>query len=121
MAKKVVMVLGVVLLLIGIIGFFNNPILGIFGVDTIHNVVHLVSGLLALLATVNGESASKMFAKIFGIIYALLGVLGFLMASPLLGFLMVNPADNVLHLIVGIVLLGAAFMGGKEQGSMQAA
>ena len=104
MVKNSVMVLGVVFILIGLLGFFNNPILGIFQVNTLHDIIHLASGILAVILAMYGEGASRTYAKVFGIVYALVTILGFLPGN-LLSFLNVNVADNVLHLLLAIVLL----------------
>jgi len=53
--------------------------------------------------------------KIFGIVYLLVAILGFFSGSgSVLGFLDVNSADNWLHVVLGIVVLGAGFMSAKE-------
>jgi hypothetical protein len=111
MLKNVLYVLGVVFILIGLLGFFNNPILGIFATDTVHNVIHLLSGVLAL-AFAGKPSQAKMFAMVFGIIYALVAIVGFLTASgsKALGLFVVNGADNWLHVVIAIVLLYFGFM-----------
>ena len=112
--KTYAMVIGVVLLLVGLLGFFMNPILGFFGVNTIHNVIHLVSGLAALLLASKGMA--KTFNTWFGAVYLLVAVLGFL---GFLGFLAVNSADNWLHLALGVLSLLVAFA--VKGGSAQAA
>lgn len=115
MLKNVLYVLGVVFILIGILGFFNSPILGIFATDTLHNIVHLLSGILALVFA-GKPSQAKMFAIVFGIVYALVAILGLLMGSgKVLGLMSVNPADNYLHILLAVVLLVVGFM--KPSGS----
>jgi hypothetical protein len=111
MAKSIVMVVGVVFVLIGVLGFFNNPILGIFEVDTVHNLVHLVSGAVALFMASAGEMGAKKFAKVFGLVYLLVAVLGFVMADDgmLLGLMAINGADNYLHVALALVFLWVGF------------
>jgi hypothetical protein len=111
MAKTIVLVLGVVFVLVGILGFFNDPVLGIFEVDAVHNIVHLASGLLALFAVSMGESGAKTFAKIFGLVYALVAILGLVMGGneKLLGLMEINSADNWLHVALALVFLFAGF------------
>ncbi len=110
MLKNVLYVLGVVFILIGLLGFFNNPILGIFAVDTVHNVVHLLSGILALVFA-GKPSQAKMFAIVFGIVYGLVAILGLLMGEgKVLGLITVNAADNYLHILLAVVLLVVGFM-----------
>lgn len=111
MAKTIVLVLGVVFVLVGILGFFNDPVLGIFEVDMVHNIVHLASGVLALLAVSMGEPSAKTFAKIFGLVYALVAILGLVMGTDekLLGLMEINSADNWLHVLLALVFLFAGF------------
>ena len=114
-------ILGVVLVLVGILGFISNPIVGdssgvIFGTNLLHNLVHIISGILALYFA--GKASAGMFAKVFGAIYLILGILGFVIADTLTNLLMVNMADNYLHLLLGIVFLALGFMGAKKAAPM---
>jgi hypothetical protein len=119
------MVLGVVFVLVGILGFFSDPVLGIFDVDMVHNVVHILSGLVALAMASMGEASAKTYGKVFGMVYALVAILGFVMVTDgkLLGLMAVNPADTYLHVLLAVVLLYAGFskssaptMGGSPMG-----
>src|SRR5262245_25325027 len=108
MTKSVVTLISLVLLAIDIIGFFNDPVLGTFEVDTVHTVVHLASCIIGLVMASQGNA--RGFALGFGLIYALVTLLGFMMHSgdaptKLLGLLEVNHADNYLHLGLTAVLL----------------
>jgi hypothetical protein len=106
MIKNIMYVLGVVFIIIGILGFFNNPILGIFEVDTMHNVVHLASGILALIFASRGENQARTYALVLGIVYALVTVIGFISSTgSILGLFTVNTSDNWLHLVLAIVFL----------------
>jgi hypothetical protein len=115
MAKKLVMLLGVVFVLVGLLGFVNNPVLGLFAVDTLHNIVHLLSGVLALFFAAKGEDAAKSFAKVFGVVYALVALLGLLIpGESIFGLLTVNLADDMLHVVLALVFLWIGFgMGGS--------
>lgn len=104
---------GAVLLIAGLAGFLvdssfgplgsdvegNNLIL--FEVNGIHNLVHLVSGALGLAVWRNPASA-RQFALGFGTLYLLVTALGFAMADNVLGIIPINPADNVLHLVIAV-------------------
>ena len=99
-------VIGVVFILAGILGFFQDPVLGILDVDLIHNIIHLATGILALVFTSQGEAQGRKFFLIFGIVYALVTVLGFVTGEgKILGLVSVNAADNYFHLVVTIVFL----------------
>ena len=107
LVKQFTWVLGIVLTLIGIAGFFVGDTLLIFHVNTIHNIVHVVSGLLALLAVSMGESVARLYLIVFGIVYALVTVLGFVMPNgDILGLFTVNDADNYLHAVIALGCLG---------------
>src|SRR5688572_13696482 len=61
-------------LAVGVAGFmpnfFQNGLLfGYFEVDTMHNSIHVISGLIALIAATN-ENYARGFFKVFGLIYA---------------------------------------------------
>ena len=114
MAKSVVTLISAVLVLVGVLGFFQDPVFGIFEVDAVHNVIHLVSGLVGLIMASQGMAAT--FAKAFGAIYGLVAILGFMMhtgpteTTKLLGLIEINHADNYLHLLLTVVLLAVGFM-----------
>ncbi len=119
LVKPLTWVLGVVLILVGVLGFFMpSPLLGIFAVDTVHNLIHVVSGAVALIAAGTGEQNSRMYLIVFGLIYGLVTVLGFVMESPLLGLISVNMADNYLHLVIAAVSLAVGFGGARKSAMM---
>jgi Domain of unknown function (DUF4383) len=106
MARTFAMGLGVVMLLIGILGYLMNPtgglLLGIFAVDGLHNAIHVVTGIAALAAAFMGWA--RVFCQLFGVVYLLIGLLGFVATDSsgmLLGMLHNNMADNFLHLAIG--------------------
>ena len=106
MVKTFTMVLGVVLLLVGILGFVLTPndglILGVFAANTTHHVIHLASGILGIAAATMGWS--RTYCQIFGPVYLLVGVLGLAMVGNdgmLLGMVHVNMADHFLHFAIG--------------------
>ena len=109
---------GIVLLLVGILGFIpgltpEGRLLGIFAVDGVHNVIHLLTGIVALFCA-GSASAAKGYFKTFGVIYLLVTILGFVQGSgELLGLISINGADNVLHLLITIVALSLGFSGPK--------
>ena len=81
MAKTVCKILGVVFLLVGVLGFVSPNFLGAH-LNSAHNVVHIVSGAIALYFGFAGTLAgAKTFALVFGVVYLGLGVLGLGMGS----------------------------------------
>ena len=111
--KTYAMVLGVVLVLLGLVGFFNNPVLGYFGVNAAQNLLHLVGGAVVFWFGYNGGAKSTNMW--LGIIALVVGVLGLVPgANTLLASVFnINMAITYLHLAVGVVSLGVAY-GVKE-------
>ena len=119
-AKTAALIIGVIFIIAGILGFIDNPIIGnsdeaIFHADTVHSIVHIVSGVLFLLFALAAPGAAAGFLKFFGIVYLLIGVIGFVQygtsgMGKVLGFLHVNGADNFLHVALGIVIFIAGFL-----------
>ena len=115
MLQKLAMIFGVILLLLGVLGFVpgitnDQLLLGIFYVNPLHNIINLVAGAIALWASFTSVKAAKMYFQIFGIIFALLAVLGFFTGEGLiLGLISNNTPDLVLHLILAAVALYAGF------------
>lgn len=111
-ARLAAIVLGIVFVLIGLLGFFNNPVLGLFAVNPAHNVVHIVSGVV-LLAGAYSSLGSSLALKIIGIVYVIVAILGFFAVSAdgmLLGFIQMNDADKWLHVVLAVVILAAGFL-----------
>lgn len=109
--QKIAMIFGVVMLVVGILGFVpgitsDGHLLGIFEVDAIHNIIHVLTGVLALVFM---KKNAKMFFKVFGVVYLLVTLLGFFMNGSILGLFMVNMADNVLHLAIAGLALWLGF------------
>ncbi|MCI0542249.1 DUF4383 domain-containing protein [bacterium] len=111
MGKTFAIVFGVVFVLVGLLGFVGNPLVGegaLFATNSLHDIVHLLVGIVLLVVAFMSPGSSGMALKVFGVVYLLLAVLGFLMTSEdgmLLGLITVNSADHWLHLVLGVVLL----------------
>lgn len=115
MLQRAAIVFGVVFLIIGILGFVpvvapDGYLFGLFQVDTLHNLVHLITGVVAAIVGFMTERASQLFFQIFGVVYGLLAVLGFFHGdSPLFGVIAHNPADIGLHIVIALVALYLGF------------
>ena len=125
--QKVALVVGIVFLLVGIAGFVPGlttgelggaghasmgMLLGIFQVSVLHNLVHLLFGVVGLLAA-SRASGSRMYLVLGGVVYFVLWVYGLFTAGTMSGanFVPLNWADNWLHLVlaIGMVALGVVF------------
>ena len=116
MNKKILTVLGVLLILVGIVGFAAPQLLGMH-LGVVHNFIHLISGCLALYFGTKGSMAgARSFSIAFGAVYGLLGIVGFLIGGPH-GMWMVIPnqlmfglVDHVIHISLAAVFLVAGLM-----------
>jgi hypothetical protein len=118
MAKTIAKLLGVVFILVGLIGFAAPNLLGTH-LNLTHNLVHLISGAVALYFGFAAPlSAARLFCIVFGIVYGLLGVAGFLLgkgedrmfeALTPLG-LHLGTMDHLVHILLGAVFLVGGFL-----------
>lgn len=101
---------GLVLTLAAAAGYYTGAdTLVIFTVNTLHNHVHLASGVLGLIcALLFSGLHARIFNKWFGIVYGLVGVLGFVLPSLMAELLNIGLADNLLHLAIGLGLVYVA-------------
>lgn len=111
--------IGGVLVVAGILGFFYSAsfgspgevdaVLGVLDVNAWHNIIHILTGALGVLAFRAGPQASRTYALAFGVIYLVVAAWGFILGDneSILGFIPVNTEDNVLHVILGALGLGA--------------
>jgi hypothetical protein len=116
--QKLAAVFGVVFILVAIIGFIapggmamqpTDPAtaakaLGMFPVNVLHNVVHLLFGIWGLAAS-RSWGGSKSFFTIAGGIYLVLTIVGFLSPSGF-GLVPLGGADLGLHAVFAIAMLG---------------
>ncbi len=122
--KTASLIFGIAFLAVGILGYFSNPIISgsddaIFHTDSLHNIIHIVSGILFFIFALAVPASAGTFLKVFGTIYLLLGIAGVIAIGndehvKLLGFLLVNNADNYLHIGLGAAILLAGFLPGIE-------
>ena len=80
-----------------------------FEVNGWHNLVHILSGLFLLFGFLR-HGLAKTFAIVFGAVYAVLLVPGLVNGNDILGFVPVNPADNVLHGVLALLGLGVGVL-----------
>lgn len=116
---------GIVFLLVGILGFVPGvttnydtmtfadheseaKLLGLFQVNVLHNIVHLLFGVVGL-ALARKWTTARGYLIYGGVIYLVLWAYGLVIDfDSSLNFVSLNTADNWLHLFLGIgmVLLG---------------
>ena len=119
MAKTVCKILGVVFLLVGLIGFVAPNLLGAH-LTPAHNVVHIVSGAIALYFGFAGTlSAAKAFSLVFGVVYLALGILGMALGTApdrmwVVGPLHLGQADHGIHVLLGVIFLAGGLFTKKS-------
>jgi len=120
MAKTVCKILGVVFVLVGICGFVAPTLLGAH-LTPAHNLVHIVSGAIALYFGFAGSpGGARAFCLIFGAVYLLLGVVGWFMGTgpdhmfPVGSLLMLGKVDHIIHVLLGVVFLIGGALGRSE-------
>jgi hypothetical protein len=116
----------IVFLVVGILGFIPGittdapgdfageeseaELLGIFSVSILHNLVHLLFGIVGLALARTWEGA-RTFLIGGGAVYIVLWIVGLIGGGD---WIPVNSADNWLHFVLGVVMLGAGFLLGRE-------
>ena len=124
LAQWFCLIVGATLVVVGLLGFlaeakFDTAIGGdpgqldggdvlIFEVNGWHNVVHIASGMFLLVFAAR-HAAAKTAALAFGVIYAVVTVIGLIDGKDILGVLPIDKEDNVLHalLTVSALLVGS--------------
>jgi hypothetical protein len=103
------LVFGAVYVLVGLVGFIgplvrDDKLLGIFGINALHNVAHLVVGALLLFGSTSPNPARAVNIGV-GAVYLLLGVLGIANGILVEDLLNNNAAGTGLHLLTGALAL----------------
>lgn len=120
-AQVVGLLFGLTYLAVGAVGFAvtggleladteGDKLLGIFELNPLHNVVHLLIGAALLWGSMRADRARAINATV-GATYLLVGIAGlFITGNDDVNILAINHADNALHLGSAAILLGSALM-----------
>ena len=124
------LIIGGTLVLIGLLGFLAEATFDtsagsdpgavdgenfiLFEVNGWHNVVHMLSGAF-LLALSGKHRTARTAALAFGAIYAVVTVIGLIDGHDVLGVLPINPADNVLHILLTITALAVGLVSDRDR------
>ena len=121
MRQTAAKIFGVVFLAVGILGFVPQAmdgckLLGLFCVNPTHNMVHLLSGAIALAVGLSSEVASIWYFRIFGVVYGLVAILGYSSGdAPLLGVIANNMHDVWLHALISLASLALGFLPARNK------
>lgn len=117
--QRVAQIFGVVFILIALAGFYTGGMsmeadpatapmmLGMFPVNLLHNVVHLLFGIWGLAAS-RSFTGARQYAQIAGVIYLVLAAIGFI-APDGFGLVPLGGNDIWLHVALGVILAGVGF------------
>lgn len=109
---------GAVFVIVGLLGFTvsgghdaaghtGGQLLGLFQVNVLHNLVHLAVGAAMIAAAIAGVRVAKTANIFIGAVYLVLAIAGLaILGDNPLNIIALNGADNGLHLVLGLVLLG---------------
>ena len=120
--RSATLVVGVVFLLVGVLGFVpgitnhfgdmtfaghnsDAKLLGIFQVSILHNIVHLLFGVVGVLAA-RTSAAARSYLIIGGVIYLVLWIYGLVIDKTSgANFVPLNTADDWLHFVLGVGMI----------------
>jgi hypothetical protein len=127
LVRRTALIVAVVFLLIGVAGFIpgittdydtmtfagqnsDAKLLGIFEVSILHNIVHLLTGLAGIAMARRADTA-RLYLIGAGVIYLVLWLYGlFVSDNSSANFVPMNNADDWLHLVLGVVMIGLGLL-----------
>jgi len=124
MLRKVALIFGIVFVLVGVVGLITpggmqmgadpapGHILGMFGVNLLHNIVHLLVGVWGIVAS-RSWGGAKSFLQIGGVVYIVLAILGFFIPTTF-GLIPIGGNDIYLHAVLGVIMAGLGFTAKPE-------
>jgi Domain of unknown function (DUF4383) len=84
---------------------------GIFMVNAPHNILHIVSGTMFLVASISGEKTARLWFQMFGVAYGAIAAAGFLVGEGMiLGLISNNLYDAWGHAGLALAMLLIGFM-----------
>jgi len=125
------MVVGGTFLLVGILGFIpgittnysdmtfaghesDAKLLGIFEVSVLHNIVHLLFGVVGLIAA-RSASTAGWYLLVGGLVYAVLWIYGLLVdKESSANFVPLNTADDWLHFVLAVLMIALGAVGLRQ-------
>ncbi|MDP9382535.1 MAG: DUF4383 domain-containing protein [Chloroflexota bacterium] len=122
MARLYAQVTGVTLIILGLVGIITGDVLLSLNSELVEDIVHLLAGAVALYAGfgTRSDGPAIQYARIFGAVYLLLGILGFVIPRlfgllPDVGY---RIQDNIVHLVLGAIGLYIGFAADRSSARM---
>jgi hypothetical protein len=121
--NRVFQIVGAILLVAGIAGLVipGNNTLG-FPTNTLHDFIHIGTGVIWLFAGSQRGATFRNIALVFGVVYGLVTLMGFLAPSTTGALMADDPnatlatmmPDNLLHILLTALALYAGLSGRRE-------
>jgi len=129
--RTAALTVGVVFLLVGIMGFIPGlttdydqmsaaghesmaKLLGVFQVSVLHNIVHLLFGVLGI-ALARTDTTARNYLVGGGVVYLVLWIYGLLIdKTDPANFVPLNTADDWLHLGLGLGMIALGLVLGRS-------
>ena len=123
------MLFGIIFLIVGVAGFIPGittdydeltafdhtgaKVLGLIGVNVLENIIHLLYGVVGLMAARSWDGSRKYFIW-GGAIYLVLWIYGLLIdKDSSANFVGLNAASDWLHLVLGVAMIGTGLLLGR--------
>lgn len=124
--KAVEIVFGAVYLVVGALGFIvtgdsafagseGGLLLGVFMVNPLHNIVHLLVGGVLLAAGLASATTAKGANGMVGAVYLLVGLFGLAFVDTAVNILALNTMDHLLHFASALLLLVVGVVGDRAR------
>ncbi|MGH3897751.1 MAG: DUF4383 domain-containing protein [Pseudonocardiaceae bacterium] len=121
---------GAIYVLVGLLGFFVTGIsgfastdggllLGLFMVNPLHNIVHVLVGALLIIGGFASITSNRRINTTVGAVYLLVFILGLVVQGSTANILALNTVDHGLHLASALLLAGVGL--GADRSSARAA
>lgn len=121
---------GAIYVLVGLLGFSvtglsgiastdGGLLLGLFMVNPLHNIVHVLVGTLLIVGGSASIRANRRVNTTVGVVYLLVFALGLAAQGSTANILALNTADHGLHLASALLLVGVGL--GADRASARAA
>lgn len=118
MKKKTAAIIGLVLFLLGLMGFLPNPFVGpdkFFHANSTHGFVHMLFGVFFLFFGSRSQNGQDLLFKFAFYFYLAVSLFGFVVGpGELFNLLDINSADNWLHLLIAF-FIGWTLWAKKEE------
>lgn len=117
MMRLLAIILGIAFIFFGVAGFlpaFNQDglLFGFFTSSGMHNIIHIVTGVIAIMAATSDRYA-RLYFQVIGLLYTAIAIWGFWTGGDLY-MMQVQQADNVLHIVIGVIALLIGFSQRKD-------